>query len=321
MRHFCTYFDHHYLPRALALYDSLRRHGDAFRLWVLCLSPECESSLRQLALPELKLIPLETLEQHDLELLKVKPQRSRIEYYFTCSPSLPLFVLQADPAIDLLTYIDADLYFFRRPELVFAEIGERSIAITPHRFPAALRDRERYGIYNVGWVSWRRDSSGLECLQWWRERCLEWCFDREDKGRFADQKYLDQWPALFSNVAILEHPGINLAPWNLAGHKLGLEGEEILVDGRPLIFFHFHGLKQLSETLYDPQWSVYKIKPTKLIREKLYRPYLEALRARRSEMLKSIRAGEEARTESAAIKTRFNRWRGAWKGKYLRAPK
>src|SRR5437868_3188599 len=108
-RHFCTYFDHRYLPRGLALTESLRRHCPDFRLWVLCLSRECHDILTQLALPELRLIDLAEFARGDDALLQAKQNRSLIEYYFTCTPSLPLYVLNADPDVETVTYLDSDL--------------------------------------------------------------------------------------------------------------------------------------------------------------------------------------------------------------------
>ena len=82
--------------------------------------------------------------------------------------------------------------------------------------PGALADQRRFGIYNVGWVSVRRRDDGIAALRWWRERCIEWCYDRVEGDRFADQRYLDRLPELFAGVHVIEHLGANLAPWNFA---------------------------------------------------------------------------------------------------------
>ena len=50
-RLYCTYFDHRYLSRGLALYHSLQRHAPGTRLWVLCLSEDCHRILTTLDLP------------------------------------------------------------------------------------------------------------------------------------------------------------------------------------------------------------------------------------------------------------------------------
>jgi hypothetical protein len=236
------------------------------------------SSLRELALPSLNPIPLSELERSDPSLLEAKRNRSRIEYYFTCTPVLPLYVMNQRNDADLITYVDADLFFFADPQPLFDELGDGSVAIVPHRFPPTLRDREQYGIYNVGWLTFRRDQAGLECLTWWRDRCLEWCYDRVEENRFADQKYLDDWPMRFPNVVVLQNPGANLAPWNISKHSIDSTGRRITVDSRPLIFFHFHGLKQIGKWLYDPGWKEYGVKPSKFLRAFIYLPYIRALR-------------------------------------------
>jgi hypothetical protein len=277
MRYFCTYFDRHYLPRGLALYRSLQQHCPSFKLWALCMDSDAYGVLSTLALPGLHTISLPEFEQQDPPLRAAKENRSRIEYYFTCTPSLPIFIFDQFPEVDLLTYLDADLYFFADPAPVFDEIADHSIAVIEHRFPPYLRDRERFGVYNVGWVSFRRDSHAAACLAWWRERCLEWCYDRCEDGRFGDQKYLDQWPGLFTNLVVLQHKGANLAPWNLTNYRLREDAGQVWVDDQPLIVFHFHGLKRIRDWLYDTCLAEYRVKRSDVLRQRVYAPYIRTL--------------------------------------------
>jgi hypothetical protein len=279
MRYFCTYFDQGYLSRGLALYRSLRRHCPDARLWVLCMDEASYSDLARLALPGLELIAIEEFERGDAELLRAKASRSRVEYYFTCTPSLPLYILGRWPEVDLITYLDADLYFFADPQPVFDELGPGSVAVIPHRFVRRVRQLTKLGRYNVGWVSFRRDESGLACLRWWRERCNEWCYDRYDGRRFADQKYLDEWPRRFSGVVEITHKGANLAPWNIAGYQIRAGEAGVWADADPLIFYHFHAFRQPRGWLYDHQLHLYGVRPTGKVLQYIYVPYIHALAA------------------------------------------
>lgn len=281
MRYFCTYFDHGYLQRGLALYASLRRHAVAFRLWVLCMDEISYQTLVRLALPGVELIALHDFERGDEELLRAKDTRSKVEYYFTCTPSLPLYIMAHWPEVDLITYLDADLYFFADPQPLFDALGTGSITIIAHRFAPQLRHLAENGVYNVGWLSFRRDANGLACLRWWRERCNEWCYDRIEPERFADQKYLDDWPQRFTGVVVLTHKGANLAPWNVANYQLTTRGGQIWVDEDPLIFFHFHAFRQPQQWVYDHRLDVYKVQPSMLLLRQIYVPYIQMLAALR----------------------------------------
>lgn len=283
--YFCTYFDRNYLPRGLALYRSLQAHCPQFKLWVLCMDDETYAALTQLNLPAIVPVALRDLEQGDTPLLAAKQNRSRVEYYFTTTPSLLLYLFNRWPAVELVTYLDADLFFFASPAPLFEELSTGSIAIIAHRFPPRLRYREMFGIYNVGWLSFKRDESAFACLRWWREKCIDWCYDRVEEGRFADQKYLDEWPSRFEKVVVLEHKGANLAPWNLPNYQLrALEGNLVTVDEQPLIFFHFHALKQVGQWLYNPGWIEYGIDPSRVLRRRIYAPYLRTLFAIASQL-------------------------------------
>jgi hypothetical protein len=279
MNHFCTYFDRHYLVRGLTLYRSLQLHANPFTLSVLCLDDFTYQALAQLNLPELQPFALAEFERGDEALLAAKEARTAIDYYFTCSPSWIRDCLSRLPDGEVITYLDADLYFYSSPVPLFDELGNNSILIIGHRFPPQLKHLEKYGVYNVGFLSFRRDSNGCECLKWWRERCIEWCFDRLEGEKFADQKYLDDWPSRFAQVVVAQHKGANLAPWNWAGYNIRINDGYAMVNGEPLIFYHFHGLKLLNRWIYltavDASNYGLRSSPT---RDWLYGGYVRALK-------------------------------------------
>jgi hypothetical protein len=241
----------------------------------------------QLKEPDVRSIRLEEFEQSDEPLKRAKADgRSRIEYYFTCTPSLIGYVARNNPGADFVTYLDADLMFFADPRPIYEEMGEKSVLIIPHRFPASQTKFEQYGVYNVGWVSFRQDAAANAVLSWWRERTLEWCRDYVDEAnrRYGDQRYLDRFPELFAGVHVLKHAGANVAPWNLARHRIAADKGSLTSDGERLLFFHYHGLKRLSPTLFMTADGFYGVARAPFVEQAIYRPYLDALIAAEREV-------------------------------------
>ena len=279
MHHFCTYFDSGYLSRGVALHRSLLRHVESFTLHALCLDDDSFNEVTKADLPKLNPIPLDTFERADPELASVKPNRSLVEYYFTCTPVLPLYVMDRHPDAESISYVDADLYFFCDPAPVFDALASGSILVIPHRYaPHRARQFEPYGRYNVGLVAFGADTNARACLDAWRRLCLDWCYDRLEPNRYADQKFLDEWPHGFGGVVELQHPGANLAPWNLETHTVQKSGHGIHVDAEPLIFHHFHGLKKVGPFLYDPGFDRYGAPWSPAVLQHIYGPYLSELR-------------------------------------------
>ena len=273
---FCTYFDRNYLAQGITLYRSLVKQGIPFEMWALCFDDPSCSLLRALELPGLHAVPVSELERHDPALKRTKENRSRVEYYFTCTPCLPLFLIDRFPEIDAITYLDADMLFYSSPEPIYREWGDGSVLIIGHRFPERLRHFEKHGIFNVGYLSFRNDPPGRDCLSWWRERCLEWCHDRPEDGKFADQKYLDSWPTRFPGVVVLKHKGAGLAPWNWMNYDIRTGAEGTTVDGEPLVFYHFQGMRILTRSLFDPGVTQYE-SMSPALRHALYSPYAASL--------------------------------------------
>jgi hypothetical protein len=276
MRVYCTYFDQNYLARGLALYHSLQRYAPASRLWVLCLSEACYRTLIALDLPYLVPRRLADFEAADPEVAATRSGRSLIEYYFTCSPAWKLYVVNNEPDAEWVTYLDSDLFFFASPDPIYDEMKNASFGLIPHHFTKRLAHMRRFGIYNVGWVSIRNCDEGMTALRWWRERCIEWCHDFVDGDRFADQRYLDRLPEMFSNVHVIQHLGANLAPWNFADFPVELRDDTVFVEGHKLLFFHFHGVRRVGRYYFNSHRAFHAPFPT-LMRQRIYQPYVAAL--------------------------------------------
>lgn len=246
MNNFCTLFNSNYLSRGLALYESLMANDPQAKLYILAFDEECYNLLKSFKLRNVVIISLKEFE--DKELLSIKAERSLGEYCWTCTSSLILYVLQKYN-LDMCTYLDADLYFFNSPKILLDEIESDSVIITEHRYTEKYNQTETSGKYCVQFMTFKNDQYGIKVLKWWRNKCIEWCFNRIEDGKFGDQKYLDDWPSRFEKIHELKNIGGGVAPWNVQQYKFKEEGKDIQMNincdnkGCSLIFYHFHQLK------------------------------------------------------------------------------
>lgn len=271
---FCTLFDRNYVYKGLTLYNSLLRHCPEFTLWILCMDDLTLKIMKKLDLEKAILIKLSDFEDDDLK--EVKPTRTIAEYCWTCTPSLPLYILRQVPSLDHMTYLDADLFFYGSPKPIYEEFEDRSIMIIEHRFPNHLRHLEVNGIYNVQMLIFRNDKSALECLHWWRDRCNEWCYYRLEDGKMGDQKYLDDWTTRFKGVHVLQYKGAGVALWNITRYTIAKKDGIIFIDDVPLVFYHFHQFSLLRFGSYDfGEGGHYTLTSEDI--ELIYRPYIHAL--------------------------------------------
>lgn len=240
--HFVTLFDSNFLPMGMCLHTSLMQHGQPFHLWILCIDELVEHQLRKLALPNVSLIALQEVETE--ALLSVKSSRTRGEYCWTLTPFTPQIVFDRDKTVDRVTYLDADLFFFDSPQILLREFenSRKHVLITEHAYAPEYCRTETSGRFCVQFMTFRRTPDGIKVMQWWQNRCLEWCYDRVENGKFGDQKYLDLWPTLFTDdVHILTQVNKTLAPWNVRHFAKKQDGNIAPV------FYHFHGLRLIAK--------------------------------------------------------------------------
>lgn len=289
----CTLFDKNYLTKGLALLSSIGdwmdNRSDWVRVFVLAMDEETENAVETFASVvdvrhpvNVRTISYSYLERNFSPLQRAREDRSYVEYLWTLAAVFAKFCSRRFH-LDSIAYLDSDTCFFNELDLLYDEIRS-DVCIVPHRWCHKYTERLQVnGTYNVSWVYFH-GSHGMECLTNWRNQVLDWCKNEVmPDGRFADQGYLEDWPEKWG-AQVIAHPGIGLAPWNQEQYHYqdiclfgqGPPRNEILVDGYPLVFYHFHEFKQRSDgTFY---WTGYPVHP--FLAEHLYpayeRRYLDA---------------------------------------------
>lgn len=289
---FCTFFDSNYAAQGLSLYYSLKQNAEEnFSLYILCLDDVLFNKLEAMKLSNVTLINLTQVESSYPELLLAKENRSLIEYYFTLSPVLPLYILQEFEE-EVIASLDADILFFSSPTPIFEELGNQSIYIVPHRFREHQSHLAISGTFNVQCQLFRNDVIGIQCLNEWKQQCLEWCFDRYEDEKFADQKYLDSWPKKYkTNLVISSNTGVGVAPWNVQNEKISRSNKEFYINNTKIVFYHFHGFKPFTRFFFKLGLSTYQVSKSSALMQ-MYKIYAKSLHAHQIlSKRKSIRSG------------------------------
>ena len=218
-------------------------------------------------------------EIEDSELLEVKKSRSLQEYCWSLKAPLVLYILDKY-AIESVIYCDSDIFFFSHPKAVFDQWKEYDTLICPQRdYPEFERV---HGRFQAGFIGFRNRKDSREILNWWKQKCIEWCSLEPDiqMSRWGDQKYLDQIPNLFISIKILNDLGVDAAPWNLIiNNDFNVRKDEntLLIEDYELIVYHFGSMEIFDETHFD-LWKIDPLFISDEIVENIYIPYLYALK-------------------------------------------
>lgn len=278
IHHFCTLFDSNYLSRGITLYQSLAATGARFHLYVFAFDETCLQTLQKMNLPHLTVVSLTEFE--DEELLRIKPTRTRGEYCWTSTSSTILYCIEKYN-LPACTYLDADMFFYNDPGILIEEMGHKSVLITEHRYTPRYDKTRLSGKYCVQFVTFKNNEEGLTVLRWWRNACLDWCYNRHEDGKFGDQKYLDDWTTRFPGVHVLQHLGGGLALWNIQQYAVGEENGKRVCREKTTgkiftpVFYHFHYLKYYKNNTVELGRRIIE----KDVLQYFYIPYLEKMEA------------------------------------------
>ena len=245
------------MDRGLVLYESIRSFLSEFRLYYLCLDEDTFYQLHRVH--DKRLVPLLMSDcfqnNSDFQLL-MKNNRSvpvgmpeewyqennlfpgYSDFHFALGSFFTHYVMQEYTPEDIL-YVDADIVFYHNPQLVFDSGRKKSIGIIRHRHNEVGCVA---GGYNVGVVYFKNNVTGKACLQWWRDVVMNksnpWF---STHGGCGDQKYLELFIPMFSDVQILDEDIGHGAPWNFSLYRYFDDPYIIEWNGvvQPLVFIHF----------------------------------------------------------------------------------
>jgi hypothetical protein len=276
---YATIADAHYIVRAWALYRSFGSNLDpAHRFHFYCMDQAAAEILSALRPANAAIIPYDSFATPELDA--VRAVRAVNEFCWTCKPAILGHALKGDPAPSWAVYLDSDMMAFADLQPALTEAGDACVVVTPHRWsdPWFARSEDIAGSFNAGCIAFKNSASGREMLEWWLIRCIEACPAVPQEDIYADQKYLDRLPVLFGDaVHASTHPGFNAAPWNIEKYHLERTGGQPVIDGRPLMLFHFQGLRIHGRRFFDLYSGLRRVRPD--IRDIIYRPYIRALAA------------------------------------------
>ena len=276
---FCFISNKFYLSNLLVLLSSFI--NDNIRIHVLCLDNYTYDYFRKSYDQKINIYKIrDVIKKYRFN----KKKNTRIE--FLLKPVFIHYIYKKIKNENFIVYLDSDIAIYAPIKSFLKFLSEKySIFLTPHNFSKNISGNIKYGIFNAGFIAFKKDIFSLEALNWWKNSCLKVCVMDIKRNLIGDQTYLNFFPKKFRNIHIINNQGFNCAPWNIY-KKNFIFKKKILVKNTPLIFFHFQGLRKLFLNLYYTNFSAYKLKSSENL-QTFYIDYISRLE-KESALLKNI---------------------------------
>jgi hypothetical protein len=249
-RNYCTLGDAKYLPHLKCLIQSMHNHftGD-YRVHVLAMDKKVEKSLKGIDERVIVYSLSDIQTDFDIRAIRHLPAGKEavsnaaasgkdpgfVQFCWAMAPIFSKWIL--DRVQESVTYVDADILFFKDIKGFYEELDCASIGLVSHRIPYLYTS----GEFNVGIVHFENDGPGRSALNLW-------CRVMKDPkssysmgfGTCGDQKYLELIHSLYrENVRVIDKDFGHLAPWNVTQHTY--ESGKIVWNNtiQDLVYFHF----------------------------------------------------------------------------------
>ena len=304
MLNFVTLFDRNYMSRGLVLYNSLVEHcKNNFNLYVLGMDDVTAEYLKTLNNENIVVITIPEIKKMYPVLERLEKERTRGEFSWTLSSFSIQYVIRQFN-VDSCTYIDSDICFYNNPQILLDELGNKSVLITEHNYTPEYDQSSTSGKYCVQFMYFKNNEDGNKVLEYWRSKCEEWCYNRMEDGKFGDQKYLDDWESRFEGIVYnCRNIGCGVAPWNIQKYSVCYNHKSLIVEDKitkitkKLVFYHYHGLKRISEN----KWCLSNYPLSKDVKELIYKKYIKSLINVQKSTPKEISSNDSIRIKTTIL--------------------
>jgi lipopolysaccharide biosynthesis glycosyltransferase len=245
-----TICSNNYLAQAITLGQTLLTHNPhyIFKIGLV------DKRILQIGYEE---IPFEIVEVESIGIAafdKMFKRYSITELNTAVKPFYFKYFFNSIPEIDRIIYLDPDILVYQPFIDLEKVLDVNEIVITPH-FTTPINDDKNQsekdflntGLYNLGFIALKKGVESQKLLEWWAKRLETEAYINLAEGMFTDQIWINFAPLFFNKVHIFQHPGYNMAYWNLHERYL-VEVNKVVKENSsyPLVFFHFSGYNPLK---------------------------------------------------------------------------
>lgn len=238
-----------YLAQARTLGESLRRTNPHIRYVIGLVDRLDKAQIPAENLPDFELLELQNIGIDGLD--QMCEHYNITELNTAVKPYFIRYFFEHIPQVRNVIYFDPDIIVYQPLIALEALLEKHDFVVTPHLntpIEDQLTPNELHhlntGVYNLGFIALHKSPEAIDFVKWWEEKLFDECKIDLCNGLFVDQNWVVFAPVFWNNVHVEKHPGWNAAYWNLHERHFSFQNGEHLVNGQPVVFFHYSG--------YDP---------------------------------------------------------------------